>query len=180
MGVKYCQPEHLSQWKFCDNGENGWVLWQSNRWCQHRWHFFIQDSRSPEMWPSIWWYCQEHVLLLQGDKSRTIQTNPLISYCRVWKVEIGLTFINAFESSPIHWWKSWPSGNQCRPGNGGTVDILPWRNQHLSQTTSNDDLPVVYIINDFLCSSFPVCQDQVFIDPSYYVVLECTLDHLMW
>ena len=38
--------------------------------------------------------------------------------------EKTVTFINAFESSPVHCLKSRPSGNHCNPGNGGTADIL--------------------------------------------------------
>lgn len=39
-------------------------------------------------------------------------------------LQVEHTFINAFESSPVHWVKSRPSGNRRRPGNGGTADIL--------------------------------------------------------
>jgi len=35
-----------------------------------------------------------------------------------------MTFISAFESSPVHCEKSWPSGKCCRPGNAGTAEML--------------------------------------------------------
>ena|SRR5436190_23901054 len=34
------------------------------------------------------------------------------------------TFINAFESSPVHWLKSRPSGKRRKPGYMGTAEIL--------------------------------------------------------
>lgn len=35
-----------------------------------------------------------------------------------------VTFMRAFESSPVHWEKSRPSGKRRRPGKGGTAEIL--------------------------------------------------------
>lgn len=44
-----------------------------------------------------------------------------------------LTFMRAFESSPVHCLKSWPSGKHHRPANGGTAAILSQCNQtHLN------------------------------------------------
>jgi hypothetical protein len=37
---------------------------------------------------------------------------------------MDITFINAFESSPVHCWKSRPSGKRRKPGNIGTAEIL--------------------------------------------------------
>ena len=37
---------------------------------------------------------------------------------------LKFTFINALESSPVHWEKSRPSGKQRRPGYDGTADTL--------------------------------------------------------
>ena len=36
----------------------------------------------------------------------------------------AFTFISAFESSPVHWLKSRPSGKRRSPGNSGTADKL--------------------------------------------------------
>jgi hypothetical protein len=40
------------------------------------------------------------------------------------KKECSITFINALESSPVHWAKSQPSGKRLSPGKGGTAEIL--------------------------------------------------------
>ena len=45
-----------------------------------------------------------------------------------------VTFINAFESSPVHCAKSRPSGKRRNPGKGGTADILDECKNHISAT----------------------------------------------
>ena len=56
-------------------------------------------------------------------------TSWYVSEQQVRTIKTALTFIRAFESSPVHWWKSRPSGNRRSPGNGGMADILIQFNQ---------------------------------------------------
>lgn len=95
----------------------------------------------------------------------------------------GLAFINALESSPVHWWKSRPSGNRHSPGNGGTAEILVAQH-NFSKIRSQDNkddgyLPAINVIDDLLCFTLAVCQGQVLVHPSNYVILESSLDDLM-
>lgn len=59
-------------------------------------------------------YCREPYL-----KDGGVLSNLGAGYCRR-----RLTFINAFESSPVHCLNPRPSGKRRSPGNNGTAAIL--------------------------------------------------------
>ena len=88
-----------------------------------------------------------------------------------------LTFINAFESSPVHCLKSRPSGKRRIPGYGGTADIL--------QTISIDFMPnalhapSINVLNDIKCAGSPMFKNQVILNPRHKVVFKDTFDELV-
>jgi hypothetical protein len=91
-----------------------------------------------------------------------------------------LTFMSAFESSPVHCLKSRPSGNRHRPGNAGTAEIL-CTNQIKStvEKANKGDAPTIDIINDLISTCRTMFLNKIFIDPTYQVVFKSTLDKLM-
>jgi hypothetical protein len=70
---------------------------------------------------------------------------------------VELTFISAFESSPVHCEKSRPSGKRRKPGNAGIAEILTkaWL-VHVCHRNESRVL-VVNIRNNFKSTSLTVC-----------------------
>ncbi len=44
---------------------------------------------------------------------------------------------------------------------------------------SLETLPMVNVIQNPVCLTLSMLQDEVFFDPAYQMILECSLDHLM-
>jgi len=112
--------KHLSQWTHCKAGKiipnAGWKHWDLKQW----WHSNMQYS-------STWQICEYigpyHLVWgpwLLWDKPELIVSLAKQSDGR-WN---DRTFMNTFESLPIHCEKSCPSGNSLRPGYAGTAETL--------------------------------------------------------
>ena len=87
-----------------------------------------------------------------------------------------LTFINAFESSPVHCLYPRPSGKRRKWGNAGADAILNVLMRMCRYDPKFPNLPSVYICQDLLCQSFCVLFLDVGFNPLYQVVLECPFD----
>lgn len=89
------------------------------------------------------------------------------------------TFINAFESSPVHCLNLRPSGNRRSPGKGGTMAMLNSAIRCMTRNSYDMDIPSVNICHDFGSMCWAVLMTQVRNNPRYKVVLECPFDELM-
>jgi hypothetical protein len=90
-----------------------------------------------------------------------------------------ITFISAFESSLVHCLKSHPSGNHRNPGNGGTAEIFEAPVSKILKKGIKKSIPMINILNDFICTCSSMGFIQICIDPHDEVVLGCALDNLM-
>ena len=92
-----------------------------------------------------------------------------------------LTFISAFESSPVHCLKPRPWGNRQRPGNGGTAAILDIHNIRIVSRLVGEHypLPSIDVGHDCRSASLTVLEHKIFANPRHEVVFECSLDQLM-
>lgn len=58
---------------------------------------------------------------MPGDRPEVLLVHVMLNSMIV---QLEQTFINAFESSPVHCLKRRPSGNRRKPTNGGAMAIL--------------------------------------------------------
>jgi hypothetical protein len=70
------------------------------------------------------WETLDHFVRDMAMDGRNIDLYSINHYQAKTKKEERQTFINALESSPVHWLKPRPSGKRRRPGYAGTADIL--------------------------------------------------------
>lgn len=81
-----------------------------------------------------------------------------------------LTFINAFESSPVHCLKFLPSGKRRSPGKLGTTAILNRVTDKIQNLGVNSMLiyaPSINVCHDCCRSLFSMLLYQVLLDPYY-------------
>jgi hypothetical protein len=103
----------------------------------------------------------------------------MISRMAMYTTELVYTFMSAFESLPVHWLKSRPSGKRRIPGKAGTAAKL------LTQLFSNQqrehkwDRPMINIFNNLFCTRSPMLNLQVLVDPFHKVIFEDPLDKLV-
>ena len=88
------------------------------------------------------------------------------------------TFINAFESSPVHCAKSRPSGKHHKPGSKGAAEILA-EAQRAQRDTLFEDSPAVNVIHYLLCTSLSMNENEIFVYPGDEMVFEGSFDDLM-
>ena len=75
------------------------------------------------------------------------------------------TFINAFESSPVHYLKPWPWWNQCRPAKKGEAAILWAEVSQPGVGTINLTIPAINICQYNIPLLLHVCLCDIIIDP---------------
>jgi len=89
------------------------------------------------------------------------------------------TFINAFESSPVHCSKFRPSLNLRSPGKLGTAAILEGKFNIFASFNTWIDVPTVNIFRDFFCPTLAILKKEIFINPGNNMVLERAFDNLV-
>jgi len=98
----------------------------------------------------------------------------------MYTTELVHTFMSAFESLPVHWLKSRPSGKRRIPEKAGTAaKLLIQIFSNRSQEHSKWDRLMVNIFNNLFCTSSSMLNLQVFVNPFNEVVFEDPLNELV-
>lgn len=85
-----------------------------------------------------------------------------------------------FESLPVHWLKSQPSGKRRIPGKAGTAaKLLTQIFSYQPQEHSKWNRTMINIFNNLFCTSSSVLKPQVFVDPFDEVIFEDPLNELV-
>ena len=89
------------------------------------------------------------------------------------------TFINTFESSPVHCLNLRPCLKRRSCGKAGVAAILWHMLDVLAEFGVVNYVPSVDLIQDVICFSLAVCVVQVLANPGNKVILKSSLDKLM-